>query len=246
MSTTETNGTQGSETTEPQRETSPMDRAFLSNDPEAGQLILIRHGQQQWPDQKTATVGDWVDPPLSELGRRQAAAVGLYLADEPITAVYSSNLKRAYDTGKAVADARGLLQETIEQLAEIKLYGKLPNDSRPIDLLGEKVSSGVRERFVQTKQWDAYPDSETSTDFRRRVGYAMEAAIIDHPGETVAVACHGGVINAYLADILGVSMDMFYRPVHASVHRIRFKGSLRVIDSLNEQTFLRDQDLLSH
>lgn len=229
-----------------QREPSPIDRAFLSDDPEAGELILIRHGQQQWPDQKTATVGEWIDPPLSELGRRQAAAVGAYLAAEPITAVYSSNLKRAFDTGKAVAEARGLPQETIEQLAEIQLYGKMPDDSRPADLLGEKVASGARERFIQTKQWDAYPESEASIDFRRRVGYAMEAAIVDHPGETVAVACHGGVINAYLAEILGVSMDMFYRPVHASVHRVRFKGALRVIDSLNEQTFLKDQDLLSH
>ena len=73
----------------------------------------------------------------------------------------------------------------------------------------------------------------------------MEAAIADHPGETVVVACHGGVINTYLADLLGLSMDMFYRPVHASVHRVRFKGTIRVIDSLNEQTFLRDQGLLS-
>lgn len=225
---------------------SPIDRAFLSNDAEAGQLILVRHGQQQWPDQETSTVGDWVDPPLSELGRRQAAAVGRYLADEPITAVYSSELKRAFDTGKAIAEARNVEHQTIQQLEEIHLYGKLPQDSRPIDMLGQKVSSGIRERFVQTKQWDAYPDSETSVDFRRRVGYAIEAAIIDHPGETVAVACHGGVINAYLADILDVKMDMFYRPSHASVHRLRFKGGLRVIDSLNEQTFLKDQDLLSH
>jgi broad specificity phosphatase PhoE len=255
MSTVEHNGadqqspnseTESETGAEVQREPSPMDRAFLNNDPDAGELILIRHGQQQWPDQKTATVGDWIDPPLSELGRRQAAAVAEYLADEPITAVYSSNLKRAFDTGRAVAQARGLLQETIEQLAEIQLYGKLPNDSRPVELLGEKVASGARERFIQTKQWDAYPDSETSVDFRRRVGYAVEAALIDHPGETVAVACHGGVINAYLAETLGVSMDMFFRPSHASVHRIRFKGSLRVVDSLNEVTFLRDQDLLSH
>ncbi|MEL6985097.1 MAG: histidine phosphatase family protein, partial [Actinomycetota bacterium] len=77
----------------------PIDRAFLTNDPEAGQLILVRHGQQQWPDPETATVGDWVDPPLSDLGRQQAKAVASYLADEPVSVVYSSHLKRAHDTG---------------------------------------------------------------------------------------------------------------------------------------------------
>jgi broad specificity phosphatase PhoE len=182
-----------------------MDRAFLTDDPEAGQLILVRHGQQQWPDHQTATVGDWVDPPLSDLGRQQAAAVAKYLAEEPVTAVYSSQLKRAFDTGQAIAELR----------------------------------------FIMSKRWDSYPHSETSEDFRRRVGIAVEAAIADHEGETVVVACHGGVINTYLAQVLGLDMDMFYRPVHTSVHRVRYKGSLRVIDSLNEQTFLRDQGLLS-
>lgn len=223
----------------------PIDRAFLTDDPEAGQLILVRHGQQQWPDQETSTVGDWIDPPLSELGRKQATAVAAYLAEEPITAVYSSELKRANDTGRAIADARSLGLETIRELEEIHLYGKLPQDARPVDVLGEKIVAGARERFVMTKRWDSYPDSETSATFRRRVGIAVEAAIGDHPAETVVVACHGGVINAYVAEILGVEMDMFYRPAHASVHRIRYKGSLRVIDALNEVAFLRDQGLLS-
>ncbi len=223
----------------------PIDRAFLSEDPEAGQLILVRHGQQQWPDPESATIGDWVDPPLSELGRQQAQAVAEYLADEPITAVYSSQLKRAFDTGQAIANNFDVTLETIEQLEEIQLYGKLPPTARPIDLLGQKLVAGARERFVRTKRWDSYPDGESSAEFRQRVGIAVEAAIAEHPAETVVVACHGGVINAYLADILDLQIDMFYRPVHASVHRVRFKGQARVIDSLNEQTFLRDRGLLS-
>lgn len=227
------------------RNPSPLDRAFLTDDPEAGELILVRHGQQQWPDHKTATVGDWVDPPLSDLGQQQAAAVAKYLADEPITAVYSSQLKRAFDTGKAIADVRDAPHEVITELQEIHLYGNLPIDSRPSDMLSEKILNGARERFVISKRWDSYPESETSEDFRRRVGIAVEAAIGDHPGETVVVACHAGVINAYLAQVLGLDMDMFYRPAHTSVHRVRYKGAHRVIDSLNEQTFLKDQDLLS-
>lgn len=225
---------------------SPIDRAFLTNDPEAGQLILVRHGQQRWPDPETATVGDWVDPPLSDLGQQQAAAVAAYLADEPITAVYSSHLERARETGRAVAEARDVEQVVLTELEEIHLYGDLAPDTRPTDLLGDKVIGGARERFVLTRRWDSYPHSESSVDFRRRVGLAVEGAIADHPGETVVVACHAGVINTYLADLLGLSVDMFYRPVHASVHRVLFKDTVRAIDSLNEHTFLRDQGLLSH
>ena len=224
----------------------PIDRAFLTDAPGAGQLIMVRHGQQQWPDPETATIGEWVDPPLSDLGQQQADAVARYLVDEPISVVYSSALKRAFDTGRAIADARDVDHQVIEQLEEIRLYGEMPADSRPVDILGDKIVSGARERFVHTRRWDSYPHSETSADFRRRVGYAMEAAIVDHPGETVVVACHGGVINAYLAIILDLEIDMFYRPSHTSVHRVRFKDNLRVGDSLNEQHFLRDQALLSH
>lgn len=228
-----------------QNSPTPIDRAFLSNDPEAGHLILVRHGQQQWPDPETASVGDWVDPPLSELGRRQAAAVAAYLASEPVSTVYSSHLKRAHDTGRAVSTTHEVEHITIEQLEEINLYGDLPPDSRPVEILGEKVIGGARERFVLTRRWDSYPHGETSAAFRQRVGLAVEGAIADHPGETVVVACHAGVINTYLADLLGLSVDMFYRPAHASVHRVRFKGNVRAIESLNEQTFLRDQGLLS-
>jgi broad specificity phosphatase PhoE len=223
----------------------PIDRAFLTDDPDAGTLILVRHGQQQWPDPETATVTDWVDPPLSELGQRQASAVAGYLAGEPISAVYSSLLSRAHRTGIAIADQHGMEVETIDQLREVNLYGDLPADSRPVDVLGEKLVSGARERFYSTRRWDSYPHGETSADFRRRVGLAVEAAIADHPAETVVVACHAGVINAYLAEALGLNEDMFYRPAHASVHRIRFKEDRRIIQSLNETTFLDRSDLLS-
>lgn len=227
------------------RPPSPIDRAFLSDDPAAGQLILIRHGQQEWPDPETSTVGDWRDPPLSGTGRSQAEAVGKYLAEEPISAIYSSGLKRAHHTGLAVAGHHQLEVTVIDDLEEIHLYGKLPDGVRPVDAMGEITITGARERFVQTRSWDSYPASEPAVDFRRRVGFSIEGIVAAHPGETVAVACHAGVINTYLADQLDLGIDMFFRPAHASVHRVRFKGPQRVIHTLNEHGFLSDHDLLT-
>lgn len=224
---------------------SPVDRAFLTNDTEAGQLILVRHGQQIWPDPITSTNGEWVDPPLSELGLRQAATVAGYLATEPITAVYSSNLQRARVTGQIIADQHGLEVEVVEQLAEFHFYGLLPHDSRARDVLGQKIIDGARERFALTRRWDSFPESESSAEFRRRVGYAVEAAVTSHPSETIVVACHGGVINAYLAEILGIGEDMFFRASHASVHRIRYHHGRRVLESVNEDAFLRQAGVLT-
>lgn len=221
-----------------ERPPSPLDRAFLTNQPGAGTLHLVRHGQQEWPDPATSVAGDWVDPPLSALGRRQAEAVGEHLADEPISAVYSSHLSRANDTGKAIANHHGHEVHVIEALEEIRLFVDLPQDQRPSELLGEMTLDGVRERFTQTKRWDVYPESERSHDFRRRISTAIESVIVRHPGETVVIACHAGVINAYLAELLSLSEDIFFRPYHASTHRLRFGNDRRVIDTLNGHAHL--------
>ncbi len=228
------------------RAPSPIDRAFLTDQPETGTLYFVRHGQQQWPDPETSVAGDWVDPPLSETGHKQADCVGRWFADQPITAVYSSQLLRANDTGKAIASHHGIEVHVIEALEEIRLFEDLPQDERPTDILGEMALDGIRERFVQTKKWDVYPLTERSLDFRRRVGWAIESVLVAHPGETIVIACHGGVINAYLSDLLGLDEDMFFRPYHASSHRILFGQERRVIDTLNDEAYLVAENLLTH
>jgi len=228
------------------RPPSAIDQAFLTDDVDAGMLILVRHGQQQWPDPESSTTGDWVNPPLSELGRSQAKAVGAYLADEPASTIYSSHLLRANDTGHAVAGHHELGVNVVEELEEVRMFEHLPPDKRAVDTLGEQALGGIRGRFVQSLQWDAYPYSETSLDFRRRIGYSIEGIMAEHPGETVVVACHAGVINVVVAQILGLEIDFVYRPAHASVHRIRFGNGRRVIESLNEHHYLRSADLLTY
>lgn len=228
------------------RPPSAIDQAFLTNDPDVGHLVLVRHGQQQWPDAETSTTGDWVDPPLSGLGHRQADAVGRYLADEPVSAVYSSHLARAFDTGQAVVGHHEVELNVVPDLEEFRMFEHLPPEQRAIDTIGEQALEGIRGRFVQTLSWDAYPHSEPSLDFRRRIGYSIEGIMAHHPGETVVVACHGGVINVVVAQILGLEIDFLFRPAHASVHRVRFGNGRRVIESLNEHQFLRSEQLLTY
>ena len=228
------------------RRPSPFDRSFLTGVEGTGTLILVRHGQQEWPDQDTSTTGDWTNPPLSEPGHLQAKAVGEYLKTETVHAVYASPLSRALNTGQAIAAHHNIEVEVIEDLAEIQLYRDLPDDARVSEFLSEKVQQGVWERFAQTRRWDAYPFTESSIDFRRRAGFAVEATIVTHPGETVVVACHSGVINAYLAEILRLDYDMVVRAAHASVHRIKFGDGRRVLDTINENHYLAAADLLTH
>jgi broad specificity phosphatase PhoE len=212
----------------------PLDRAFLTNVDEVTELILVRHGQQVWPDPANSTIADWIDPPLSEIGRRQALAVGEALASRPVDAVYSSLLLRASDTARAIAAHHGLEVEPVEDLREIETFRDLPRDARPADVLGELVLRGARERFVRHRTWDVYPGSERHEEFRHRVVNVIEGIAAGHPGKRVVIACHGGVINAYVGEVLGLSTAMIFRPAHASTHRIRVKGDVRALHSVNE------------
>ena len=60
----------------------------------------------------------------------------------------------------------------------------------------------------------------------------------DHPGEHIVLISHGGVINAYLADILGIEDDMFFLPNHCSISEVLIKGSRKRIQSVNERGHL--------
>lgn len=216
------------------RPPTPLDRAFLTNVEDVTEIILVRHGQQVWPDPATSKVSEWVDPPLSQTGRRQAQAVGLALSSRPIDAVYSSRLVRAHYTGKAIAHHHGLEVEVVDDLREIETFRDLPQDAHPADVLGELVLRGARERFVRHRTWDVYPGSERNEEFRHRVVNNIEGIIAGHPGQRVVIACHGGVINAYMGEVLGLATAMFFRPAHASTSRVRALGDVRAVQSLNE------------
>lgn len=228
--------------TENERVITPIDRAFLTYEIDATELLLVRHGQQAWPDPATSKVGDWVDPPLSDLGRRQADAVGRHLAKERIDAVYSSHLLRANDTGRAIAAAHGLDVTVEEDLREIETFRDLPRDASPLEAIGELKLKGARERFIRHRTWDVYPFTERHDEFRHRTINVIEGIAATHPGQRVVIACHGGVINAYLGEVLGIETAMFFRPAHASVHRVRAHETTRAVWSLNETHHLGHED----
>jgi broad specificity phosphatase PhoE len=221
-----------------------LDRAFLTDVEQLTTIILVRHGEQATPERApAATREEWIDPPLSARGARQAEAVGVGLEAEPIDVVYASPLKRAADTARAIARRHGLAVHTLAELREIELFRDLPDGKSVADVLDALLLSGVRERFARERRWDVYPYGETGDELRHRVAMAVEGIIATHAGSTIVVACHGGVINSYLGSVLGITHeDMWFRPNHASVHRFVAHGDRRVVRSLNEVHHLRSVD----
>jgi probable phosphoglycerate mutase len=81
--------------------------------------------------------------------------------------------------------------------------------------------------------------------FQEGVVRAMEHIIGGNPGGSVAVVCHGGVINAYLAHILGIERPLWFEPKYTSIHRVlASRRGDRSLQALNETAHLRGTNLL--
>ena len=89
-----------------------------------------------------------------------------------------------------------------------------------------------------------WSSDEKPEDFHERVITSMEAIIRDNAGGRVVVTCHGGVINEYLAHVLGLAGNQFFYPNYTSIHRVAASSrGHRSILSVNESGHLRGTGL---
>lgn len=225
-----------------------FDRAFLTGVEGVTELVFVRHGEQFIPDPRSGPVGDSFDPPLSERGRQQARLVGERFSTQKVDAVYTSPLKRAYDTGAEVARHHRLQPIVLPDLREVEVFREIPPDKSAVEFLGSALVAALRERMLNERMWDVYPYSESSFEFRKRTVNAVEAILAENEGNRVVIACHGGVINAYIGHIIGARYDMFFRPAHTSVSIVAAGEGIRALHSLNDVRHLEtpEGNFLSH
>lgn len=172
------------------------------------------------------TPADLVDPPLSEIGLRQAEVVDKALANEPVGVVVCSHLSRAHGTAWAIASQHGLEPVVVPDLREVETYRDLEAGVSPAGALSEPFWRGLQERWPSGRRWDHVPFGESSAELRHRRVSTVEG-LATHPDAHVVAVCHGDVNNAYLAHLLDVAQDMFFLPAYASVTRARRLGARR-------------------
>ncbi|MFM8852539.1 MAG: histidine phosphatase family protein, partial [Acidimicrobiaceae bacterium] len=105
----------------------------------------------------------------------------------------------------------------------------------------EELRAANDERWQKLLAGEWHSDSDTLESFRNRVISSLEKLISEHASQRIVVTCHGGVINQYLAHILGISTERgFFYPQYTSIHRVvASKNGLRSVGSLNEIAHLR-------
>jgi broad specificity phosphatase PhoE len=160
-------------------------------------ILLARHGETDWNRERR-----WQgvsDLSLNERGREQARALAEKLEAVPISAVYASDLRRAYETALVVAGAKGLAVTAMAELREVDVgsWTGLSYDD-------------VKERFrdaytrMRTRTGRGWEGGETYAEMGRRVLEAMHRIAREHTGEAVLVVTHSGPIRTVRAHALGL------------------------------------------
>ena len=211
---------------------------LLLNKPEAVRLYLIRHGQSGGNVAREEGRLSEYDPPLTPVGEEQARRLGERMAAYGVDVIYSSPLRRAYNTGAAIARITGHEIIVVDDLQEINE----PLKERPTDpqqpLPPGVTHDEIKARFEREPIWDNLPGSESSSHFRERIGDAIDAIVRNNPGKKVAITCHGGVIQSYVGMILGLRSDFPFYAFNASITSIRAEGERRVLWRLNDLAHL--------
>ncbi|KAL3722188.1 hypothetical protein ACJRO7_034541 [Eucalyptus globulus] len=153
------------------------------------EIVVVRHGETDW--NADGRFQGTLDVELSEIGRRQAIAVGDRLSKEgKISTIYSSDLKRAFETANLIATFCGGLEVRILRERNLGvLQGLQPHAAA-------SVYPEAYKAFQSPKTDQEIPGGGGSIDqVYQRCTMCLRSISMKHKGERVVVVTHGGVIR---------------------------------------------------
>jgi probable phosphoglycerate mutase len=164
-------------------------------------VLAIRHGETEW--NVAARIQGQLDIGLNETGRWQARQLAVALADESLAAVYASDLARAYQTALGVAEASALEVRRDRGLRE-RGFGSFEGSTfAEIESRWPEQSARWRRR-----EPDFGPGGgETLRDFYLRSVATATRLAAAHPGETIAIVAHGGVLDCLYRAASRIALD---------------------------------------
>jgi 2,3-bisphosphoglycerate-dependent phosphoglycerate mutase len=195
------------------------------------QLVLVRHALPERVH--GASSGAPADPPLTELGERQAKRLVEALAGE-VDGLYSSPQARARATAAPLAAALGREPEIV---ADVREYDADADHYVPVHEMAElDPPSWERMRVGLLPEYVDVPA------FTARVDGALERIIAAHPGHrTAVVVAHAGVVNTWLAHLLGLDRPLAFPLDYTGITRvIAARGGRRAVRTVNEIAHVAD------
>ena len=199
-------------------------------------LILARHGETD--ANREGRVQGVGDSPLNSTGRCQAMALGHYLKDYTIDAVYSSPLTRALETAEPIARSHDLEVALVEGLRELDV-GDLDGLTGPE--IREKYP-GFMEEWMRNVHSLRMPEGESIVELQARAWTSVEQIAQRHPEGIVVAVSHNFVIQSIVCKVLDLELNSFrkIRQDLGAVSILELSNEGSVLVTLNDRCHLRE------
>lgn len=198
-------------------------------------VILVRHGETVW--NKELKYQGHTDTLLSAAGLRQAELVAARLADEPVAAVYASDLTRAFVTAETIAVPHRLTVIAMPELREIQ-FGHW--EGLTYDGIYERWPEEYTQLFHRTDEV-RIPGGETFRELKERAAAAVARLVENHRDQTIVVVSHGGTIRTIVCAALDLHLNHLWdiRQDNTAVNIIEYHKQRNIITLLNDTHHLR-------
>ena len=151
---------------------------------------IVRHGESETNKQGLWT--GWLDVPLTEKGRADAASAGKLLSKVTFDKIFSSDLQRAKNTAEIAIP--GCKYEVSKMLREINV-GNIAG--KPL-----AVARGSDDQLLTKDGYGCF-GGESKVEFRKRVAEFMKI-LESESYENVAVFSHAGFVRTFLDTVVGI------------------------------------------
>ncbi len=164
-------------------------------------ICLVRHGETEWNAERR--IQGQIDIGLNEIGRRQAVAAGRWLKSAGIVALYSSDLKRAWTTAQSIGAELGLQPTSVPEMRE-RRYGVF--EGLTYDEARVKHPAGYAAFEGRNADYD-FENGESLHAMFARVTGKLQALVDAHPGQSIAIVVHGGVLDIINRYVRGNALE---------------------------------------
>jgi broad specificity phosphatase PhoE len=166
-------------------------------------IMLIRHGETTW--NKEEIFRGRANVELNETGLKQAQLLAEYLADEKISAIYSSPLKRALTTAEEISSYHDIKVNIASELNDFD-YGQWQGLSH--ELVREKFKT-LYDGWCKSPHLVKIPAGESLSDVRNRALSLVNKVIIGYKGVVVFVS-HRVINKVLICALLGLDNSHFW------------------------------------
>jgi 2,3-bisphosphoglycerate-dependent phosphoglycerate mutase len=198
-------------------------------------IVLVRHGETDW--NARGRLQGQSDTPLNAVGHEQARRAAQRLVCEPVRALYSSDLARAFQTARIIGQTLGLTVVTSPRLRE-RRYGAWEG------LTSAEIQARYAEQFAAWRARSpdfAPPQGETRSQLLTRGLAELHAIARRHVGEMAVVVTHGGLCYVLISHLLGsIAGDQReFTFGNASMHTLEVTADRWSVISVNETAHLQ-------